>query len=534
LVAVPSIGRADQVIPRRGAPEADATRDLYERYARQIHAYCVHQLGNREEAEDAVQSTFLNAFRGLKRGVDPEFESAWLYKIAENVCLTRQRSSSRRRRIESPGDLDAIQDILPSHQPDRDELIRLPEALEEMPEQQRRALLLREWQGLSYKEIAVELDLSQAAVETLLFRARRSLASGLTDEPKAKKACVGKKLRAGSDLGSVIALLKTLIFSGGVKVAASVAAVAATSMVAATPAIRHTLEQAVAPSHAQQPKVRAVVPKAAARSLGARTRHATTSSVVVSRSSASGALAARASLRVVHPAGSNAGGAAPVGGHVVTPFHAPAETDVEPAAVAPAAAPSVAPDPVSTPAAAVPAPGPAPTPAAAPSDAGSPGKSPSGGSNDLPQTDPAVLTPVQSHAQPTADKAEVKAARDVAKTDAKVANGNGKSNGRKQRDIASASPSVSDPADAATTTDTTVTTAKTTTTTSTAAAPVPSASTTPPGQAKKDSPAPPPAPAPAVAPTPTVDASSAPQPAPAAALSGNSKTQRGNGNGHRK
>jgi RNA polymerase sigma factor (sigma-70 family) len=537
LVAVPSIGRADQVIPRRGAPEADATRDLYERYARQIHAYCVHQLGNREEAEDAVQSTFLNAFRGLKRGVDPEFESAWLYKIAENVCLTRQRSSSRRRRIESPGDLDAIQDILPSHQPDRDELIRLPEALEEMPEQQRRALLLREWQGLSYKEIAVELDLSQAAVETLLFRARRSLASGLTDEPKAKKACVGKKLRAGSDLGSVVALLKTLIFSGGVKVAASVAAVAATSMVAATPAIRHSLEQAVAPSHAQQPKVRAVVPKAAARSLGARTRHATTSSVVVSRSSASGALAARASLRVVHPAGSNAGGAAPVGGHVATSFHAPAEAAPVPTAVAPAAATAVAADPVSTPAAAaVPAPAAAPTPAVAPRDSGSPGTSPSGGPNDVPPSDRAVLTPVQSHAQSTADKAEVKAARDVAKTDAKAPNGNGKSNGKKQRDIASASPSVSDPADPAdapTATDTTVTTT-TTTTTTTAAAPVASAPATPPGQAKKDSPAPPPAPAPAVAPTPTVDASSAPQPAPAAAPSGNSKTQRGNGNGHRK
>jgi len=94
LVAVPSIGRATQVIPRHGAPEADATRDLYERYARQIYSYCLHQLGNREEAEDAMQSTFLNAFRGLKRGVDPEFESAWLYKIAQNVCLTRQRLAS--------------------------------------------------------------------------------------------------------------------------------------------------------------------------------------------------------------------------------------------------------------------------------------------------------------------------------------------------------------------------------------------------------------------------------------------------------
>jgi RNA polymerase sigma factor (sigma-70 family) len=205
LVAVPSIGRADQISPRpqRAAPEADATRRLYEQYARQIYAYCLHQLGSKEEAEDATQSTFLNAFRGLQRGVDPEFETAWLYKIAQNVCLTRQRSSARRRRVETPGDLDAIQDVLPAREPESDELLNLPEALNQMPEQQRRALLLREWQGLSYREIAEELDLSQAAVETLLFRARRSLAAGLAEEPKRG---VAKRLQKESDAGTAITL----------------------------------------------------------------------------------------------------------------------------------------------------------------------------------------------------------------------------------------------------------------------------------------------------------------------------------------
>ena len=78
---------------RRPGPEADLTRALYEQYANQIFRYCLHQLGSREEAEDAVQSTFLNAFRGIKRGVVPELESAWLFKIAHNVCLSRRRSS---------------------------------------------------------------------------------------------------------------------------------------------------------------------------------------------------------------------------------------------------------------------------------------------------------------------------------------------------------------------------------------------------------------------------------------------------------
>jgi RNA polymerase sigma-70 factor (ECF subfamily) len=69
-------------------PEADLTFVLYERYARQIFHFCLHQLGSREEAEDAVERTFLNAFRGSELGIVPEHESAWLFKIARNVCLS--------------------------------------------------------------------------------------------------------------------------------------------------------------------------------------------------------------------------------------------------------------------------------------------------------------------------------------------------------------------------------------------------------------------------------------------------------------
>jgi RNA polymerase sigma factor (sigma-70 family) len=162
------------------ASENEMARALYEQYGRPIYAYCVCRLGSREEAEDAAQVTFLNAFRGLKRGVRPSFESAWLYKIAHNVCLTRQRSSFRRRRVEVPSDLHAVQDLLASPVPETEALFGLGDALRELPEQQRRALLLREWQGLSYREIASELDLSQSAVETLVFRARRALARALT------------------------------------------------------------------------------------------------------------------------------------------------------------------------------------------------------------------------------------------------------------------------------------------------------------------------------------------------------------------
>ena len=235
LAAVPSIGRAVRVEPRV-APEADATRSLYERYANQIYRYCVHQLGSREEAEDAVQSTFLNAFRGLRRGVVPELESAWLFKIAHNVCLSRQRSAWRRGRIESPADFELVEELMPAPARRADELIGLEDVLAQMPETQRRAILLREWQGLSYREIADELELSQGAVETLIFRARRSLASGLEQPAETRKR---KRFVRAFDWGNLVAAAKSLFVGGSVaaKVAATIAVVGATTAAATAPVV---------------------------------------------------------------------------------------------------------------------------------------------------------------------------------------------------------------------------------------------------------------------------------------------------------
>ena len=228
-MAAASTGRASG-IETRVAPEADATRELYERYSGQIFGYCLHRLGSREEAEDAVQSTFLNAFRGLARGVVPESESAWLFKIAENVCHSRHRSSWRRGRVESPSDLDAFQDVLPAPPRAQDELIPLGEALERLPENQRRAILLREWQGLSYREIAEEIGLSQSAVETLIFRARRSLVDGLESPPPRPRKAL-RRAAHGVDAGGILAALKALFATGAaVKVAAVAVAVTGASI----------------------------------------------------------------------------------------------------------------------------------------------------------------------------------------------------------------------------------------------------------------------------------------------------------------
>jgi RNA polymerase sigma-70 factor, ECF subfamily len=222
VAAVPTIGRADRVAAARPA-SADAHAEiLYERLYDRVFGYCLYQLGSREEAEDAAQVTFVQALRGLRRGVVPRVEAAWVFAIAKNVCLERHQVRGRRRAREvllDPADLEleAVED-----ERHGEETARLREALEHLPAQQREAVLLREWRGLAYREIAAEMGVSLSAVETLIFRARRSLAQQLSEETGRSRVAHGLLL------GPLAAALKT--FGGPVAKGAIAAAFAAATV----------------------------------------------------------------------------------------------------------------------------------------------------------------------------------------------------------------------------------------------------------------------------------------------------------------
>ncbi len=237
------------------APAVSETAErLFQEHSGWIYGYCLRLLRSPEDAEDALQATYLNACRSLNQGVRPKVDSAWLLRIAQNVCLTRLRSSGRRARLERVHDVTLLEETVAA--PDRsvDDLIGLVDALGSLPEQQRRAILLREWQGLSYNEVAHHLGLTQAAVETLIFRARRSLASALENP--------GKRVRLRSlhalDLGGLLAAIKGF-FAGsvGVKTVAALAvAVATTTTVVATdPAgVRRDRPEPVTAPAGEQPR----------------------------------------------------------------------------------------------------------------------------------------------------------------------------------------------------------------------------------------------------------------------------------------
>lgn len=200
------------------APGVDAAQ-LYERYGGQIYRYCLGRLRNREEAADAVQNTFLRVHVALGKGVVPQYEASWLYKIAHNVCLTWIESSGRRALVETPRDLDSLDEsLLAAPASEHEAVEQFAEALAALPHNLRQAILLREWQGLSYTEIAAAMDTTVSAVETLLVRARRQMAAMLERS--------GTRLRNTAAALLDVLGLRGLLSEGMDKVAAGAALVA--------------------------------------------------------------------------------------------------------------------------------------------------------------------------------------------------------------------------------------------------------------------------------------------------------------------
>src|SRR5262249_5617910 len=151
---------------------------------------------------DALQTTFLHAHRALRRGVVPESESAWLTAIAKNACRWQRRTQARRATV-SEASLDLASFPAPEDG-DREETVAdLKKALASIPERQRRALLLREWQGLQPSEIAPRLGASTSETYALLARARRSVASALT--------AAASRPVLGIDFGSLVVQLRSLL-----------------------------------------------------------------------------------------------------------------------------------------------------------------------------------------------------------------------------------------------------------------------------------------------------------------------------------
>jgi RNA polymerase sigma factor (sigma-70 family) len=144
---------------------------LYDRYHRNLLAFCRHMLGSREEAEDVLQHTFLAAYRSMPEG-DSVRVKPWLYAVARNRCLSVLRA--RRDAVALDEELVASEGLV-AEVDRRDDLRALVRDVQRLPREQREALLLFELGDSSHDEIATILGVRKAKVKALVFQARETL-----------------------------------------------------------------------------------------------------------------------------------------------------------------------------------------------------------------------------------------------------------------------------------------------------------------------------------------------------------------------
>jgi RNA polymerase sigma-70 factor, ECF subfamily len=151
-------------------------------YQHRVFGVALRMLGNRAEAEDIAQETFLRAHRAVAEFRGEARLGTWLYAIASRLCLNRLASAPRR--LERPDDATLLR--LPAATVDaasaleRRELeAALQQAIAELPEERRIVVILRDLEGLAYEEIAAALGLELGTVRSRLHRARHDLKAKL-------------------------------------------------------------------------------------------------------------------------------------------------------------------------------------------------------------------------------------------------------------------------------------------------------------------------------------------------------------------
>jgi RNA polymerase sigma factor (sigma-70 family) len=183
--------RTDVAVRSDAAGPADADVELLLEYRSFVLRLCRILLRGDDGAEDAAQQVFVNAYHAIGDGVRPADMRAWLAQIARNECRSHMRRAAGRNETSLPETLPAPEldpaDVAAEHAL----VARLRRELANLPARQREAVLLREFRGLSYGELAAVMDETGPAVESLLHRARRRLASRLED---ARRPFVGAAL----------------------------------------------------------------------------------------------------------------------------------------------------------------------------------------------------------------------------------------------------------------------------------------------------------------------------------------------------
>ena len=151
--------------------------ELVEWHSAEIFAYVWRMLRDAQDAEDCLQETFLRAFRSYGRVRAGSNYRAWLYKIATNTARSqwKRRTHREARMTELDPDRQADEMSVSDRVEQKALLAVVTRAVEELPDQQRVALIMRKYQALSYAEIAAALECTEAAARANVYQAVKKL-----------------------------------------------------------------------------------------------------------------------------------------------------------------------------------------------------------------------------------------------------------------------------------------------------------------------------------------------------------------------
>jgi RNA polymerase sigma-70 factor (ECF subfamily) len=180
----------EELVARSIGGDADSFNELILRWERPIFALAYRTIGREEDARDVCQETFLRAFRALPGFRGQAKFSSWLYRIALNLCRDWIRRERRAPVVQLPEDTD-LMEMAAATEPSesiedlvaRKDLTRSVErAMALLPEEQRTAIVLKEYHGLTFQEIADLVGCPLSTVKTRLYQGltvlRRELARG--------------------------------------------------------------------------------------------------------------------------------------------------------------------------------------------------------------------------------------------------------------------------------------------------------------------------------------------------------------------
>ncbi|NLP37898.1 MAG: sigma-70 family RNA polymerase sigma factor [Firmicutes bacterium] len=184
---------------------------LMQKYEKKVYTLCYRMTGNKEDAADLAQESFLKAFRALPSFQGQSSFSTWLFRIVTNTCLDERRKRQRKPHIysldnplstadgeiqlefadEGPGPLQiTLEQELQKE---------IQELLHRLPPKQRAIIIMRDLQGFSYEEMAEALEISLGTVKSRLSRARSRLRELYLQREEQKESQLHLKEKRGAD-----------------------------------------------------------------------------------------------------------------------------------------------------------------------------------------------------------------------------------------------------------------------------------------------------------------------------------------------